>query len=36
VATGLTISGGTKTLHGFIGLLQKQTSPATGTGTSGV
>lgn len=29
--TGITIAAGTKPLHDFIGLLQKQTAPTTGT-----
>jgi hypothetical protein len=34
VLTGVTIAAGTKPLHDFISLLQNQTAPKTGTGTS--
>ena len=34
--TGITIAAGTKSLHDFISLVQNQTTPKTGTGTSGV
>jgi hypothetical protein len=34
VLTGVTIAAGTKPLHDFISLLQNQTAPKTGTGTT--